>query len=67
MHVSMGLPRAWRPFSREGWLFEIKYDGFRAFAYVQDGRCTLTSRKGVDPVSILVWRLCSPVCSHSSR
>lgn len=34
------------PFDGEDWLFEIKYDGFRAMAYIQDGRCAFVSRNG---------------------
>jgi bifunctional non-homologous end joining protein LigD len=32
----------------KGWLFELKFDGYRALAYVRDGRCTLRSRQGND-------------------
>jgi bifunctional non-homologous end joining protein LigD len=28
------------------WLFEIKYDGFRALAHLNEGRCRLVSRNG---------------------
>ena len=28
----------------DGWAFEVKWDGYRALAYVRDGECTLTSR-----------------------
>jgi bifunctional non-homologous end joining protein LigD len=28
------------------WLFEVKWDGYRALAYVEDGRCELESRSG---------------------
>jgi bifunctional non-homologous end joining protein LigD len=31
-----------------GWLFEVKWDGFRAFARVRGGEVTLTSRNGND-------------------
>ncbi|MFN2568583.1 MAG: DNA ligase D [Candidatus Dormibacteria bacterium] len=37
-----------RPFSRQGWLFEIKYDGVRAIVSVEDGSVTLTGRSGRD-------------------
>ena len=37
------LPSA---FDRSNWIYEIKYDGFRAVAYVEDGTCRLVSRKG---------------------
>jgi bifunctional non-homologous end joining protein LigD len=34
------------PFSHPDWLFEIKWDGFRALARIDQGRCRLISRKG---------------------
>src|SRR5215469_18714942 len=34
------------PFDDPGYLFELKYDGFRALAVVEYGRCTLYSRNG---------------------
>jgi len=34
------------PFDHPDWLFELKYDGLRAMAYVQDGKAELMSRKG---------------------
>ncbi len=34
------------PFDDEDWVFEVKFDGFRALAYVEDARCQLISRKG---------------------
>ncbi len=37
------LPSA---FDRSNWIYEIKYDGFRAVAYVENGKCRLISRKG---------------------
>ena len=33
-------------FSHPEWLFELKYDGFRALARVSAGRCQLISRNG---------------------
>ena len=33
-------------FNHPDWIYEIKYDGFRALAYVDDGQCQLVSRKG---------------------
>ena len=41
----MPLARLPEPFDHPDWLFEVKYDGFRAIAYV-DGTCTLVSQKG---------------------
>ena len=31
-----------------GWLFEVKWDGYRAIAYVRGGECRLVSRNGND-------------------
>jgi len=31
-----------------GWLFEVKWDGYRALAYVRGGECRLVSRNGND-------------------
>ena len=50
----MTLPRVqpivptWRkePFDDPEWLFDFKYDGFRALCYVEQGRCRLISRNG---------------------
>jgi bifunctional non-homologous end joining protein LigD len=35
------------PFDREGWLFEVKWDGYRAIAQVKDGDVHLYSRRGL--------------------
>src|SRR5262249_11136809 len=40
--VDDGLPRG------GSWLYEVKFDGYRALAYVRDGVCTLRSRAGND-------------------
>ncbi len=37
-----------RPFSDPNWLFEIKWDGVRALARIENGASTLLSRTGVD-------------------
>jgi bifunctional non-homologous end joining protein LigD len=42
------LGRRPEPFSHQDWLFEIKYDGFRALAQIEHGRCRLISRNGND-------------------
>jgi bifunctional non-homologous end joining protein LigD len=41
----MPLVRVSVPPSDPGWLFELKYDGFRAVAYVENGECRLVSRR----------------------
>lgn len=42
----MPLGRVCEPFSDASWLFEIKWDGFRALAYIDQGECRLVSRNG---------------------
>ena len=37
-----------RPFSDPNWLFEIKWDGVRAMARIENGDLTLRSRNGID-------------------
>jgi bifunctional non-homologous end joining protein LigD len=38
------LARSLEPFNDPAWLFELKHDGFRSLAYLEDGRCRLVSR-----------------------
>jgi bifunctional non-homologous end joining protein LigD len=33
-------------FDSSDWVYELKYDGFRALGYIEDGRCRFVSRKG---------------------
>jgi bifunctional non-homologous end joining protein LigD len=42
----MPLTRRAHAFDHSDWLFELKYDGFRALAYVERGKCELVSRNG---------------------
>lgn len=52
--LGMTLPRVqpiiptWRkePFDHPDWLFDVKYDGFRAACYIEHGRCRFVSRGG---------------------
>jgi bifunctional non-homologous end joining protein LigD len=39
------------PFSRQGWVFEEKYDGVRILAYKEGKKITLLSRNGIDRTS----------------
>ncbi|MES1211376.1 MAG: non-homologous end-joining DNA ligase, partial [Acidobacteriota bacterium] len=41
-----------RPFTRPGWLFELKYDGFRMLAERRDGQVRLLYRSGRDATAI---------------
>jgi len=40
-----------KPFSDPGWLFEIKWDGVRALAWIENGKLTLRARSGSDITS----------------
>src|SRR6266851_9002822 len=42
----MPLSRKPAPFDHPEWVFELKYDGFRSLAVIQNGRCELISRNG---------------------
>jgi bifunctional non-homologous end joining protein LigD len=42
----MPLSRKPAPFDHPEYLFELKLDGFRALAVIQNGRCQLISRNG---------------------
>ena len=44
----MMAERVDRAFTLDGWLWELKYDGVRALAFVHGGAVTLRSRKGRD-------------------
>lgn len=48
VHAFQSLPlvRRPKPFSHPDWLFEVKYDGFRALAHIEDGSVRLVSRNG---------------------
>jgi bifunctional non-homologous end joining protein LigD len=40
------LARLPEPFDHPDWIFELKWDGFRAVAYIVGGACCLVSRNG---------------------
>src|SRR5260370_40173252 len=42
----MPLSRRPLPFDHPEWIFELKYDGFRSLAVIQNGRTQLISRNG---------------------
>jgi len=54
------LGRLPEPFSDPDWFFEIKWDGFRALAYVEHGKCRLISRNGNEFKSFPALNLALP-------
>jgi bifunctional non-homologous end joining protein LigD len=42
----MPLSRRPVPFDHPEWIFELKHDGFRSLAVIENGRCQLISRNG---------------------
>jgi bifunctional non-homologous end joining protein LigD len=46
--VRLMLAATGTPFDREGWIFELKYDGFRLLGGNEDGRARLRYRGGSD-------------------
>jgi ATP-dependent DNA ligase len=43
----MPLASLHAPFDHPDWIFELKYDGCRALAYVDSGECRLVSRRAI--------------------
>jgi bifunctional non-homologous end joining protein LigD len=39
------LAKCLAAFDEPDWIFELKHDGFRSLAYVEDGKCRLVSRR----------------------
>lgn len=56
----MPLSRLREPFDDAEWIFELKYDGFRALAYVNGGGAELFSRRQ------LRYRQFADLCSEVS-
>tara|TARA_Y100000588_G_scaffold364638_1_gene428552 strand:- start:1153 stop:1320 length:168 start_codon:yes stop_codon:yes gene_type:complete len=48
------------PFDDPGWLFEVKYDGFRSLADIGDGTCRLVSRNGTRSIDFGRFRAHCP-------
>src|SRR5215831_4264089 len=42
----MRLSRRPEPFNSEEFIYELKIDGFRSLAYIENGQCDLVSRNG---------------------
>jgi bifunctional non-homologous end joining protein LigD len=57
------LARFPEPFDNPDWLYELKYDGFRALAYVRTAGVELRSR--TDHVYRQFMPLCSAICGRA--
>jgi bifunctional non-homologous end joining protein LigD len=61
-HIApMPLVVAPGPFDSPDWIFEVKYDGFRAIVYAHAGKVALVSRKGND------YRWFGPLCHEMAQ
>ena len=60
----MPLASGGEPFDDPDWVFEPKWDGFRALAYIEGHRCRLVSRKGYVYKS---WPLLAEELAHAVR
>jgi bifunctional non-homologous end joining protein LigD len=49
-----------RPFGRPGWIFELKYDGFRVLAVSESARVRLLTRRGNDLEILLGYLAARP-------
>jgi bifunctional non-homologous end joining protein LigD len=60
----MPLVRIPEPFDHPDWVYEPKFDGFRALAYVDGHRCRLMSRRGHE---FTKWDVLCTEISHGIR
>jgi bifunctional non-homologous end joining protein LigD len=56
-----------QPFSDADWLFEIKWDGERALAWIAEGKATLRSRTGKNITAQYPDMACLPEAFHAKR
>ena len=63
----MPLNRRAEPFNHPDWIFEIKWDGFRSFAYIENGRCKLVSRNGNEFKSFPALNVALPLECRAKR
>jgi hypothetical protein len=49
----MRLQRVAKPFDNSDYIFELKHDGFRAIAYIEDHKCKLVSRNPAQGIEVL--------------
>ena len=52
----MRLSRRPEPFDSEEFIYELKIDGFRALAYIENGHCDLVSM-GTRSATSKTWRI----------
>src|SRR5439155_962105 len=55
------LSQRTRPFESPDYIYEIKFDGFRALAFIEDGLCRLVSRRNH------VFRAFSELCDSIAQ
>jgi ATP-dependent DNA ligase len=60
----MPLAVARGPFDHPDWVYEVKWDGFRALAYIDGHQCKLVSRRGREYRS---WPYLATELAHAVR
>ena len=61
-YCTPSLIRRLEPFDHPDWIYEIKFDGFRALAYTDEGKCRLLSSRRHEYKSF--HELCASVAHH---
>src|SRR5215470_3508496 len=67
LFAPMSLAVLNEPFDHDDFIFELKYDGFRALAHVDSGRCRLISRNHHEFTTFPETRSFSAVCLELRR
>jgi bifunctional non-homologous end joining protein LigD len=58
----MWLARRPEPFDHPDWIYEIKFDGFRVLAHIENGKCSLLFRRRHEYKSFR--ELCTSIATH---
>jgi len=56
LSIQRWLSRRCKPFDSDEFIYELKIDGFRSLAYVENGKCDLVSRNGNTFRNFKLWR-----------
>ena len=65
--LTHALSRFAEPFNHPDWILEIKWDGFRCLAFIENGCCRLVSRKGNEFKSFHALNIALPAECRAGR